>query len=56
MSDADVAQGKMEQILIDLLNDGKRQEKIRKAALAMAIKDTGSRIITSIKEALGNNP
>ena len=55
VSDDDVKAGKLEGILIDLLNDPERQEKIRKASLDLAIKDTGKRITDAIKEALGNS-
>lgn len=55
VSDEDVANGKLEPILIDLLNDPERQEQIRKASSALAITDTGERITRAIKEALGNN-
>lgn len=56
VSDDDVKAGKMTDILLNLLNDASRQEKIRKASLNLAIKDTGTRITEAIKEALGNNP
>ena len=56
VSDDDVKAGKLEGILTDLLNDPERQEKIRKASLDLAIKDTGKRINDAIREALGNNP
>ncbi len=56
VSDNDVKQGKLEGILIDLLNDPARQESIRKAGSDLAIRDTGKRITEAIKEALGNNP
>ena len=56
VSDDDVKAGKMESILLDLLNDPVRQEEIRKASSGLAIKDTGKRITEAIKAALGNNP
>ena len=49
VSDDDVKAGKMESILLDLLNDPVRQEEIRKASSGLAITD-------AIKAALGNNP
>jgi UDP-N-acetylglucosamine--N-acetylmuramyl-(pentapeptide) pyrophosphoryl-undecaprenol N-acetylglucosamine transferase len=54
VSDDDVKAGKLEGVLVDLLNDPARQEQIRKASLALAIKDTGKRITDAIKAALGN--
>ena len=55
VSDDDVKAGKLEKVLLDLLNDPGRQDKIRKASLSLAIKDTGKRITEAIKTALGNN-
>ena len=56
VSDDDVKAGKMERILLDLLNDPAKQEEIRKASSALAIKDTGKRITDAIRASLGNNP
>jgi UDP-N-acetylglucosamine--N-acetylmuramyl-(pentapeptide) pyrophosphoryl-undecaprenol N-acetylglucosamine transferase len=56
VSDNDVKAGKLDKVLLDLLNDPARQEEIRKASLSLAIKDTGKRITEAIKTALGNNP
>lgn len=56
VSDDDVKAGKLGSILRDLLDDPERQEKIRKASLDLAIKDTDERITEAIKTALGNNP
>ena len=56
VSDDDVKAGKLEGVLMDLLNDPARQNEIRKASGNLAIKDTGKRITEAIKEALGNNP
>lgn len=56
VSDSDVREGKLEDILMSLLNDPARQEEIRKASESLAIRDTGKRITDAIKAALGNNP
>ena len=56
VSDEDVKAGKLAPVLTDLLNDPERQEKIRKASLSLAIRDTGERITEAIKTSLGNNP
>ena len=56
VSDADVKAGKLEGILVDLLNDPIKQDEIRKASESLAITDTGKRITDAIKAALGNNP
>ncbi len=55
VSDNDVKEGKLEDVLIGLINDPSRQEDIRKASSALAIKDTGRRITDAIKGALGIN-
>ena len=52
VSDDDVKAGRLESVLIDLINDPARQESIRKAALSLAIRDTGKRITDAIKSAL----
>ena len=52
VSDDDVKAGKLEPVLIGLINDPARQESIRKAALSLAVKDTGKRITDAIKSAL----
>ncbi len=52
VSDDDVKAGKLESVLIGLINDPARQESIRKAALSLAVKDTGKRITDAIKSAL----
>jgi UDP-N-acetylglucosamine--N-acetylmuramyl-(pentapeptide) pyrophosphoryl-undecaprenol N-acetylglucosamine transferase len=52
VSDDDVKAGKLEGILVDLLNDPDRQNEIRKASESLAIKDTGKRITDAIKAAL----
>lgn len=52
VSDDDVKAGKLEPVLIGLINDPARQESIRKAALGLAIRDTGKRITDAIKSAL----
>lgn len=52
VSDDDVKAGKLEPVLIDLINDSQRQESIRKAALSLAVTDTGKRITDAIKSAL----
>lgn len=54
VSDDDVKAGRLETVLLDLLNDPARQEEIRKASLSLAVKDTGKRITEAIKSALGN--
>lgn len=51
VSDDDVKAGKLESVLIGLINDPARQESIRKAALSLAVKDTGKRITDAIKSA-----
>ena len=56
VSDDDVKAGKLATVLTDLLNDPERQDKIRKASLSLAIKDTGERITKAILTSLGNNP
>ena len=56
VSDDDVKAGKLAPVLTDLLNDPERQDKIRKASLSLAIKDTGERITKAILTSLGNNP
>lgn len=54
VSDDDVKAGKLEPVLIGLLNDPAKQEQIRKAGSSLAIRDTGKRITDAIKSALGN--
>ena len=56
VSDEEVKAGRLASVLTDLLNDPERQEKIRKASLSLAIRDTGERITEAIKASLGNNP
>ena len=56
VSDEDVKAGRLVSVLTDLLNDPSRQDAIREASLALAIKDTGKRITEAVKTALGNNP
>lgn len=55
VSDEDVVKGKLDPVLLELLNDPDRQKKIREASTKLAIKDTGKRITEAIKEALGDN-
>ena len=48
ISDSDVAQGKLDSILRDLLDDNKKQETMRSNAKKLAVMDSDKRIADAI--------
>jgi len=54
ISDKDVEDGKLTDVLLDLLNDDSRRAGIRKVAQSKAVYDTNERIIKAIRDVMDN--